>query len=216
MILLMIFLWGMVGAVAYFDLLPFWILIVGGVFVSIAIIGMNLFASSNKPGTTTTTNTSDSDDSSGDATTASTPTTPASSSSTSWGGVVVGLVLAAILIGVFVWTPWENNSNISSAISKADQVLLKRPVGCPNCFMLSKTVLNPNDGTIGITIGSEIVGKDLYLYNMTIDGTKWNGPVEPCQPTNFFVKVPSTGTMYVHPVEMPPPKVLWGFTKKST
>ncbi len=94
--------------------------------------------------------------------------------------------------------------------------LLKKPLGCPNCFILDKTSVNPTDGTIGITITSEVVGKDLYLYNMSVDGTKWNGPVTPCRSTNFFVKVPSAGTMYVHPVEMPPPEVLWGFTKKST
>ncbi len=125
MLLLMIFLWGAIGAVAYSDLLPFWMLIVGGVIISIVIIGMSLFASNNKSGTTATADTSGSDDSSGDSATASVPTIPANSSPTSWGGVVMGLILGAILIGVFVWAPWKSSDNfISSAVSKVDREMM--------------------------------------------------------------------------------------------
>ncbi len=98
-----------------------WVVLVTLIILS----GIIAYASNKSEKTATTTaNASGGGNSSDDSTTASTPTTPASSSPTSWGGVVVGLVFAATLIGaLFLWAPWSGN-NFSPAISKADREMM--------------------------------------------------------------------------------------------
>ena len=163
----MIFLWGAIGAVAYSDLLPFWMLIVGGVLISITIIGMNLFASSNKPGTTTTTDISGSDNggSSDDTTPAPSATTP---SPANWGGIIAGVVTVAILIGaLFFWAPWEKEGDTQGWQKTTAVVQYKAIVDSKEVKVLG--IYFP--GTL--PVGSKVVFKK-FRWKMSFKGEEGN------------------------------------------
>ncbi len=146
-----------------------WIVLV----ILIILSGIIAYASNKSEKTATTTaDASGDDDSSATVSVQATETDPqATSSSTNWGGMIVGLILSAILIGVFVWAPWSGN-NFSPAVSKADREMLSQG------WVELVTPGPDEDGFWSVVTPTEAIGKTSVVFKTEVIAERANGDVK--------------------------------------
>jgi hypothetical protein len=87
------------------------------------------------------------------------------------------------------------------------------PANCPDCFQVRYSAPD-KDGIIGVTTTAKMVGKKLVFHNMWYSATKYHGVITPMgYDINYMKEVPSTGTLSLLPVGLPP-VILWGRVEK--